>query len=133
MRDRLIVAENDKKRILQSKTVGGSSSSTSSKDEKWRRDVKFEKTFDGKANESIEQHLRDLKFALQKAKVFNEEQKESILLQSLGDLCTLPTDPLHKINLKQAAPPPAPTTAAPLRIRPLYRKRETRRKGCGLE
>eukprot|EP01050_Picozoa_sp_SAG11_P017330 SAG11_NODE_2487_length_3302_cov_29.812051_4_plen_153_part_00 len=89
MRDRLITAEGDKKQLLSSRGSAGSGVAAAAQDEKWRKNVRFDKTFNGKSTESIETHLRDLKFALRKAKVTSNEQKESILLQSLGDsVCT---------------------------------------------
>ena len=89
--NRLIATESDKARLFASAGATGAGAGAQGnlndeKNNKWRKNFKFNKTFNAGAKESVEEFLLELKQAFQRAQVKNEEQRLSTLLGALGDI-----------------------------------------------
>eukprot|EP01050_Picozoa_sp_SAG11_P012870 SAG11_NODE_1461_length_4868_cov_31.265255_2_plen_444_part_00 len=86
--NRLIAAESDKAGLLAAAGSHGGSKGGQEEDKhnKWRKNFKFNKTFNAGLDENVEEFLLDLKQAFQRAQVKNEEQRLSTLLGALGGI-----------------------------------------------
>eukprot|EP01050_Picozoa_sp_SAG11_P029565 SAG11_NODE_8372_length_1023_cov_7.991342_2_plen_271_part_00 len=88
LQNRLIAAESDKAGLLAAAGNNGGSKGGQEEDKnnKWRKNFKFNKTFNAGLDENVEEFLLELKQAFQKAQVKNEEQRLSTFLGALGDI-----------------------------------------------